>query len=77
LFVVANREALANDVVKSNGETIVAMSNIMGCSDNAYLGAKLQSRYENIFSSAESAVVANNMVNTVLADRYLNENCKF
>lgn len=77
LFVVANREAMANDIVKSNGETIVAMSNIMGCSDKDYLGAKLQNRYEAIFESQESHQVASNVVDTVLTDRYLYENCKF
>lgn len=76
MFVSANRESLANDIAKSNGETIVAISNIMGCKDSAYLGAKLQSRYETIFSSKEDATVSDNMFNTVTNDRYLVENCK-
>lgn len=76
MFVTANRESLANDIAKSNGETIVAISNIMGCKDSAYLGAKLQSRYETIFSSKEDATVSDNMFNTVSTDRYLVENCK-
>ncbi len=76
MFVSANRESLANDIAKSNGETIVAISNIMGCKDSAYLGAKLQSRYETIFSSKEDATVSDNMFNTVSTDRYLVENCK-
>ncbi len=76
MFVSANRQSLANDIAKSNGETIVAISNIMGCKDSAYLGAKLQSRYESIFSSKEDATVSDNMFNTVSTDRYLVENCK-
>lgn len=76
MFVAANRQSLANDIAKSNGETIVAISNIMGCKDSAYLGAKLQSRYETIFSSKEDATVSDNMFNTVSTDRYLVENCK-
>lgn len=76
MFVAANREALANDIAKSNGETIVTMSNIMGCKDSAYLGAKLQSRYESIFDSKEDMKVSDNMYNTVTSDRYLVENCK-
>ena len=76
MFVAANREALANDIAKSNGETIVTMSNIMGCNDSAYLGAKLQSRYESIFDSKEDMKVSDNMYNTVTSDRYLVENCK-
>ncbi len=77
LFVVTNREALANDVVKSQGETILAVSEIMGCKDSEYLGAKLQSRYEQIFEPAAHADVAGRMVDTVLTDRYLFENCTF
>lgn len=76
MFVAANRESLANDIAKSNGETIVAISNIMGCKDSAYLGAKLQARYETIFASKEETVVTENMMNTVSTDRYLIENCK-
>ncbi|WP_408097652.1 DUF3015 family protein [Peredibacter sp. HCB2-198] len=75
-FIAANREALANDIAKSNGETIVTMSNIMGCKDSAYLGSKLQSRYESIFDSKEDIKVSDNMYNTVTSDRYLVENCK-
>ncbi len=75
-FVAANKESLANDIAKSNGETIVAISNIMGCKDSAYLGAKLQARYETIFASKEETVVTENMMNTVATDRYLFENCK-
>lgn len=76
MFVAANRESLANDIAKSNGETIVAISNIMGCEDSTYLGAKLQSRYETIFNSKEDSTVSDNVFNTVSADRYLVENCK-
>lgn len=76
MFVAANRESLANDIAKSNGETITALSSIMGCRDNSYLGAKLQSKYEAIFSAQENAEISENMYNTVASDRYLVENCK-
>lgn len=76
MFVAANREALANDIVKNNGDTLTAMSEIMGCSDKAYLGTKLQSRYETIFATKTDIEVSNNMFNTVTSDRYLVENCK-
>lgn len=76
MFVAANRESLANDIAKSNGETITAISNIMGCKDAGYLGAKLQTRYETIFAAKENTAVSENMFNTVASDRYLVENCK-
>lgn len=76
MFVAANRESLANDIAKSNGETIITISGMMGCSDSEYLGAKLQSRYEVIFNSQENQVVSDNMFDTITSDRYLVENCK-
>ncbi|MFP5385178.1 MAG: DUF3015 family protein [Bacteriovoracia bacterium] len=76
MFVAANREALANDIAKSNGETISTLSGMMGCKDETYLGAKLQTRYETIFASNENASVSETMFNTVASDRYLVENCK-
>lgn len=76
MFVAANKEALANDIVKSQGETIVSISEIMGCRDVNYLGATLQSRYETIFDSKKEAQIADNMFSTVSSDRYLLENCK-
>jgi hypothetical protein len=76
VFIAANREALANDIAKSNGETIIAISDIMGCQDSAYLGTKLQTRYEAIFASDEHTDVTEKMFNTVANDRYLVENCK-
>ena len=76
MFVAANREALANDIAKSNGETITTLSGMMGCKDSTYLGAKLQTRYEKIFATKENASISETMFNTVASDRYLVENCK-
>lgn len=76
MFVAANRESLANDIAKSNGETITAITNIMGCQDSKYLGAKLQSNYETIFATKEDMKVTDAMFTTISSDRYLIENCK-
>lgn len=76
IFVAANREALATDIAKSNGETIITLGSIMGCRDTNYLGAKLQSRYETIFDTKEEKTIAGNMLETVSTDRYLLENCR-
>jgi hypothetical protein len=75
IFVAANKEALANDIVKSRGETIVTVAGIMGCKDTNYLGDKLQSRYDSIFTNAANSELAFNVVETVKTDRYLFENC--
>lgn len=76
LFVTANKEALANDIVKSNGEALVTVSKIMNCEDTKYLGAKLQSRYETMFNASTEEKIADNIFETVSNDRYLVENCK-
>ena len=75
IFVAANKVALANDIVKSRGETIVTVAGIMGCKDTNYLGDKLQSRYDSIFQTSADSELARNVVETVKSDRYLFENC--
>jgi hypothetical protein len=75
IFVAANRDALANDIVKSRGETIVTVAGIMGCKDTNYLGDKLQTRYETIFKNSANTELARNVVDTVKSDRYLFETC--
>jgi len=76
IFISANKEALANDIVKQNGETITALSEIVGCNDTKYLGTKLQSRYDLIYSKNDAKTVTDNMYNVIATDGYLVENCK-
>ncbi len=76
MFISANKEALANDIVKQDGETITALGEIMGCTDSKYLGTKLQSRYNIIYSNNETSSVTDNMYDVVSKDGYLFENCK-
>ncbi len=76
MFISANKEALANDIVKSDGDTILALSKIVGCTDSDYLGAKLQSRYGIIYKKNDANSVTDNMFDTITHDRYLVENCQ-
>jgi hypothetical protein len=76
MFISANKEALANDIVKQDGETIIALSEIVGCNDTKYLGTKLQSRYAAIYSNNDPKTVTDNMYNVIATDGYLVENCK-
>ncbi len=56
VFIEGNREALAKDAARGNGETIVALRNIAGCSaDAATLGATLQRSYGHVFPSADAS----------------------
>lgn len=76
IFISANKEALANDIVKQDGDTIVALSGIVGCKDTKYLGVKLQSRYEAIYNKNNANAVTDNMYDVIATDRYLVENCQ-
>jgi hypothetical protein len=51
-FVETNREALAKDAAKGNGETITSLSTLAGCADVAAVGATLQSSFSAIFPAA-------------------------
>ncbi len=54
-FIEANRAALAIDIAKGQGETVVGLSNVYGCSNKAEFGRALKSNYGSIFNSAESS----------------------
>lgn len=49
LFIIGNREQLAKDIARGNGETLANLSEVLGCSNEKSLGAKLQSNYQTIF----------------------------
>ncbi len=67
-YVEANKVALANDIARGNGETIVGLSNVYGCSNRMEFGKALKKNYKTIFSSAEttSKEITHNL-NTVAA----------
>lgn len=67
-FIEANKVALANDIARGNGETIVGLSKVYGCSNSMEFGQALKSNYTSIFSSADSssAEITHN-INTVAA----------
>lgn len=53
-FVEANKVALANDIARGNGETIVGLSKVYGCSNAENFGRDLKSKYSSIFTSSQS-----------------------
>lgn len=53
-FVEANKVALANDIARGNGETIVGLSKVYGCSNAENFGRDLKSNYSSIFTSSQS-----------------------
>ncbi len=72
-FVDANRDALAKDMSRGQGETVLALSALAGCSDARKVGAALQSRYATIIpdDKATSAQIADALVRTLASDRAL------
>ena len=48
-YVEVNRVALANDVARGQGETVVGLSKILGCQDSSEVSHALRSNYNSIF----------------------------
>lgn len=57
-FVEANREVLAKDVARGDGESIAALAHINGCADQRAVGAALQRRFGDIFPSVGASDLA-------------------
>jgi hypothetical protein len=72
-FVEANREVLAKDMSRGQGETIGALTVMAGCSNSQAVGAALQSRYSTIIPSekASSQEIADKLLETLKADKSL------
>jgi hypothetical protein len=72
-FVEANREALAKDISRGEGEAIGALTWMNGCKDSREVGAALQSSFGKIFPSAETSneAVTNAILNTLHSDASL------
>jgi hypothetical protein len=72
-FVEANREVLAKDMSRGQGETIGALTWMAGCSDSSAVGAALQSRYSTIIPNeqATSQQIADKLLETLKSDKSL------
>lgn len=77
-FAEANKIALANDIAKGNGETLVTLSETLGCSDAASLNSALQKNYRSIFPSTNvpGEDIASSIENVVKQDAELAKTCK-
>ncbi len=67
-YVEANKVALANDIARGNGETIVGLSKVYGCANTTDFGRALKSNYTMIFpnTTANSKEITHS-INTVAA----------
>lgn len=53
-YIEANKVALANDIARGNGETIVGLSKVYGCSNSTEFGQALKANYAAIFPKADA-----------------------
>ena len=69
-FVEANREVLAKDVARGEGEAVGALTVINACPDSRAVGAALQRRFGAIFPSADvsDAAVTDAILETLHGD---------
>ena len=69
-FVEANREVLAKDISRGQGEAIGALAVINACQDSQKVGAALQANFATIFpsESATNEQVTDAIVKTLHAD---------
>lgn len=72
-FVEANREALAKDISRGEGEAIGALAVINACQDSSKVAAALQKNFKVIFPSekATSDEVTQAILQTLHSDRSL------
>jgi len=54
-FVEANREALAKDISRGQGEAIGALTVINACEDSSKVGTALQKEFKAIFPNAQAS----------------------
>jgi hypothetical protein len=67
VFIEGNREALAKDISRGQGETLKNLSSLAGCADSKAVGAVLQKNFSAIFPAATtpSETVADTIVATL------------
>jgi hypothetical protein len=72
-FVDANRDALAKDMSRGQGETIGALSSMAGCKDARQVGATLQVNFKAIFpnENASTDEVTLKLLQTLQSDKNL------
>jgi hypothetical protein len=72
-FVEANREALAKDISRGEGEAIGALTVINACEDSHKVGAALQKNFKTIFpsESASNEDVTRAILETLHGDQSL------
>ena len=73
VFIETNREALAKDISRGQGETVKNLATIAGCSDASAVGATLQKNFSAIFPDEKVAneQVSDSILSTLKTDKSL------
>jgi hypothetical protein len=72
-FVETNRQALAKDIARGQGETIQSLAQLAGCKDPSQVGVSLQTHYDTIFPNAavSDVTVSESVVDVLSSDAAL------
>lgn len=77
MFVESNRVALSNEAARGQGETVAALSSILGCSDASQLGAEMKANYAEIFANKENSIaISRSIQNTIQKNSTLAQTCQ-
>ena len=77
VFIEVNREVVANDAARGQGETMNSLAAILNCSDAAAFSQGLQQNFETIFSKQnDSFGVTRAILSTIEANPTLKSTCR-
>lgn len=75
-YIHINKIQLAGDVAKGNGETIVALSEVIGCQSSQNLGSTLKANYRDVFANDFTTnEVTDSIITVIQKDSQLSKEC--
>ncbi|HVK61817.1 MAG TPA: DUF3015 family protein [Bdellovibrionales bacterium] len=76
VFIEVNREVLAKEAARGQGETVAGLAYILGCSDASMFGKGLQDNFQTVFSSENDSMTATrNILSTIETNEALKASC--
>jgi len=76
-FVESNKNELAIDMAKGNGEYVTGLAQVFGCQNTKAFGSMVQNKYESVLPSENISGVElyNNVKNEIRKDSTLSQTC--
>ena len=76
-FVQTNKVALETEAARGDGETVKALSQLLGCSNSGALGSALKQNFKEIFDTKEDdpKIITEEIKETVEKSRTLSRSC--